>query len=66
MVNQGIVAFWLACVQGLLQRIELRKSVRMELLTLQPTMLLGKTSMTKATYCQPCQVATQVKSDTHS
>lgn len=42
------------------------KSVRMELLTRQPTMLRAKTSITKTTYSQPCQVETQVKSLTHS
>ena len=29
-------------------------------------MRLAKTSMTKATYCQPCQVETYVKSETQS
>ena len=38
----------------------------MELLTRQPTMRRAYTSITKAPYCQPCQVETYVKSDTHS
>ena len=38
----------------------------MEVLTRQPTMRLAYTSITKATYSQPCQVETYVKSDTHS
>ena len=38
----------------------------MELLTRQPTMRRAKTSTTKATYSQPCQVDTYVKSDTQS
>ncbi len=32
----------------------------------QPTMRRENTSTTKATYSQPCQVDTYVKSDTHS
>ena len=35
-----------------------------ELLTRQPTIRLANTSTMKATYSQPCQVETQVKSDT--
>ena len=35
-------------------------------LTRQPTMRRAYTSTTKATYSQPCQVLTYVKSDTHS
>jgi hypothetical protein len=42
------------------------KSVRIELLTRQPTIRRANTSMTKATYSQPCQVDTYVKSMTHS
>jgi hypothetical protein len=42
------------------------KSVRIELLTRQPTIRRAKTSITKATYCHPCHVETYVKSDTHS
>gem|GEM_PF-7132577 len=34
------------------------KSVRIELLTRQPTIRRANTSMTKATYSQPCQVET--------
>ena len=36
----------------------------MELLTRQPTIRRANTSITKATYNQPCQVDTYVKSDT--
>lgn len=42
------------------------KSVRIELLTRQPTMRRANTSMTKATYSQPCQLETHVKSETHN
>jgi hypothetical protein len=42
------------------------KSVRSELLIRQPTMRRAKTSITKATHNQPCQVETSVKSDTQS
>jgi hypothetical protein len=41
-------------------------SVRMELLVRQATMSWANTSMTKATYSQPCQVGTYAKSDRHS
>ena len=37
-----------------------------ELLVRQPTMRRANTSTTKATYSQPCQVDTYVKSETHS
>ena len=42
------------------------RSVRNELETRHPTILREKTSMTKATYTKPRQVATYVKSETHS
>ena len=38
----------------------------MLLLTRQPTIRRANTSMTKATYSQPCQVETSVKSEPHS
>ena len=58
MVDQRSVWIRLPSLQRLLQSVELRKSVRMELLTRQPTMRLANTSMTKATYSQPCQLET--------
>ena len=48
-MNQAAVALRLAVVQSLLQRVQLRKSVRIEVLTRQPTMRRANTSMTKAT-----------------
>jgi hypothetical protein len=48
--NQTAVAFRLTVVQRLLQSIEL--------LTRQPTMRRANTSITKATYSQPCHVDT--------
>ena len=60
------VVIRLTVIQGLLQRVQIHKSVRMELLTRQPTMRRAYTSITKGTYCQPCQVETYVKSDTHN
>lgn len=42
------------------------KSVRMEPLTRQPTMRRVNTSMTKATYSQPCQAEMYVKFEAHN
>ena len=52
------IVIGLPVIQSLLQRFQQHKSVRMELLTRQPAMRGAYTSMTKATYCQPCQVET--------
>lgn len=55
-MDQCFVAFGLPCVLRLPERVQLRKSMPIELLTRQPTMRRANTSMTKATYSQPCQV----------
>jgi len=60
MLNQAAIAVRLAGVQRLLDRVEY-KTVCMELRTRQPTIRRAKTSMTKATHCQPCQVETMRK-----
>ena len=58
MVDQRIVALRLPVIQGLLPCIENTKSVRMELLCRQATIRGAYTSISKATYCPPCQVET--------
>lgn len=57
-MDQAAVALGLPGVQRLLQRVEHEVGVHRELLTRQPTMRRAKTSMTKATYSQPCKVET--------
>ena len=49
MMDQCPIASGLPGVQRLLQRVRLRKSPRIELLTLQPTIRRANTSMTNAT-----------------
>ena len=55
-VSQCPIALGQPGVQRLLQRVRLRKSARIELLTRQTAMRRANTSMTNATYSQPCQV----------
>ena len=65
MVDQYAVALGLPGMERLLQSIQ-TESVCMELLTRQPKMHRAYTSITTATYSQPCQVETYVKSETHN
>lgn len=64
-VNQGFVKLWRRSNKACSSASN-TKSVRMELLTRQPTIFLTNTSMTNATNSQPCHVDTYVKSDTHN
>jgi D-amino-acid dehydrogenase len=43
-----------------------KRGLKVTLFERHPTIRRAYTSITKATYCQPCHVETYVKSDTHN